>query len=356
MRIGARCDRRISFTSPDGRPVVNGIGAQTRVTGGEATLDNLVAAGLGGGDTATIAVGVTSQIPLHFDGGDGDDTAKYNGTDGPDQISIAPNGGQVATFSPGGAVFNSAAVESLVVSGFDGDDLIAGSNGIATLTKLTIDGGDGADDLRGGDGDDILLGRAGDDSVDGNRGTDQALLGTGDDRFQWDPGDGNDTVEGQGGKDTLDFNGSNAGEEIALAADGSRVRLTRNIAAIVMDLNSIDTVNVRALGSSDLVTVGDLSGTSTKTVNVDLSAVGGGGDGATDTVVVTGTDHRDVVHATAAGPQVSVTGLPATTNIVGSEGLNDTLRIQTLGGNDDVTVSPDVELLMTPVIDLGADE
>jgi hypothetical protein len=299
---------------------------------------------------------VTSQIPLHFDGGDGDDTAKCNGTDGPDQISIAPNGGQVATFSPGGAVFNSAAVESLVVSGLDGDDLIAGSNGIATLTKLTIDGGAGADDLRGGDGDDILLGRSGDDSVDGNRGTDQALLGTGDDRFQWDPGDGSDTVEGQGGKDQLDFNGSNAGEEIALASDGSRVRLTRNVGAIVMDLNSIDTVNVRALGSSDLVTVGDLSGTSTKTVNVDLSAVDGTGDGATDTVVVTGTDNRDVVNTTASGSQVSVTGLPATTNIVGSEGLNDTLRIQTLGGNDDVTVSPDVELLITPVIDLGADE
>ena len=42
--------------------------------------------------------------------------------------------------------------------------------------------------------------------------------------------------------------------------------------------------------------------------------------------------------------------------IAGSEGLNDTLRIQTLDGNDDVFIDPDVELLLTPVINLGPGE
>ena len=58
------------------------------------------------------------------------------------------------------------------------------------------------------------IGGKGDDIVDGNIGADQAMLGAGDDRFQWDPGDGSDTVEGQGGNDQLDFNGSNIGEQI----------------------------------------------------------------------------------------------------------------------------------------------
>ena len=36
-----------------------------------------------------------------------------------------------------------------------------------------------------------------------------------------------------------------------------------------------------------------------------------------------------------------------------AQGANDTLRVETLDGNDDVTVAPAVELLITPVIDLG---
>jgi hypothetical protein len=40
----------------------------------------------------------------------------------------------------------------------------------------------------------------------------------------------------------------------------------------------------------------------------------------------------------------------------GSEAANDTLRIQTLGGDDDVTVAPDVSNLITPIVDLGADD
>jgi hypothetical protein len=59
---------------------------------------------------------------------------------------------------------------------------------------------------------------------------------------------------------------------------------------------------------------------------------------------------------TRSGEQVLVTGLPAQTTISGSEGLNDTLRLNTLGGKDRVTIDPDAELLITPVVDLGADQ
>jgi hypothetical protein len=113
---------------------------------------------------------------------------------------------------------------------------------------------------------------------------------------------------------------------------------------------------VRALGGNDAITVGDLSGTDLKRVDLDLGATGGGGDGLADTVIVNGRERADHVDVTRSGEQVLVAGLPALTTISGSEGLNDTLRLNTLGGNDRVTVDPDAELLITPVIDLGADE
>src|SRR5262249_34523236 len=155
--------------------------------------------------------------------------------------------------------------------------------------------------------------------------------GTGNDHFQWDPGDGSDTVDGQGGRDQLDFNGSNISEKLQVEANGTRVRFTRDIASIVMDLGSIDTINVRTLGGADTVTVGDLTGTATKTVNVDLAASDGNGDGAADTVIVNGTDLRDVLQVTRTDGQVTVAGLAAQTTISGSEPTLDTLQVDTLG-------------------------
>jgi hypothetical protein len=224
------------------------------------------------------------------------------------------------------------------------------------VTSLILSGGDGNDTLLGGDGADLLFGGKGDDFADGNRGSDQAFLGSNDDRFQWDPGDGSDLVEGGSGDDQLDFNGANISEHIDVSANGSRVLLTRDIASITMDLNELEQLNVRALGGSDQVTVGDLTGTGVKVVAVDLGATGGSGDGQADTVVVNGTDKKDDVSVTRSGSQVSVTGLAAETRIVGSEAANDTLRVQTGDGTDAVAVAPDVSDLIAPVVDLGADQ
>jgi Ca2+-binding RTX toxin-like protein len=349
---------RARLVSSDGREAVDGLGALTRVTGGES-LDHLVAATLGGRDEISMAVGVSGTTPFEADGGDGDDTVTYSGTAGPDQIGLALNAGDASTFVPGGgtAVLDTApSVESLVVRGLGGDDVIGAGNGLPATPQLTIDGGDDNDTLSGGSNADLLLGGKGNDHVDGNIGADTAFLGSGDDHFQWDPGDGSDVVEGQGGDDQLDFNGSNANERIDLFADGPRMRLTRDVAVINMDFDGIEHVAVRTLGGTDTLTVNDLDGTDMKTVDVDLSAIVGGGDGQADTVVVNGTSRRDVVQVTRSGPQVSVTGLAVLTRIVGSEPTLDTLLVQTLDGNDDVTVAPDVADVIVPVVDLGADE
>ena len=101
----------------------------------------------------------TGAVQVGADGGEGTDTATYNGTAGDDVIGIARNGTTtVAAFATDAPTMNVAAVESLLVKGGDGNDTLAGQNGIGTLTSLTLDGGNGDDSVRGGDGADTLLG------------------------------------------------------------------------------------------------------------------------------------------------------------------------------------------------------
>ena len=70
--------------------------------------------------------------------------------------------------------------------------------------------------------------------------TTPSRLGTGTDTVVWNPGDGSDRVDGD--DDTLDFNGSNAGEKYDIAANGRRVRLSRDIGNVTMDLCGITNV------------------------------------------------------------------------------------------------------------------
>jgi hypothetical protein len=346
-------DRFDVGATSDGKVRVDGSGPDVEVTSAEAQ-DNVDVDTLGDADTVVSGVSVPGPGSVTVDGGDGNDTSIYKGTDGDDAIGVARNGTDlVAAFVEGGGLVNHRAVESLNVRGYDGADTITGQNGISTLTALTVDGGPGADTLRGGDGDDTVLGGDGDDVVAGGRGADSARLGAGDDHFQWGPGDGNDSADGQSGLDTLDFNGSNIGEQIDVSANGGRGRLTRNVGAVTMDFAGIDAAELRVLGGADQVTIGDLAGTSLKSADVDLATFDGSGDASQDTVITNGRANADHVAVTRDGDQVVVGGFPATTRISGSESLNDTLRINTLGGKDDVTVDPNAELLITPVIDLG---
>ena len=94
------------------------------------------------------------------------------------------------------------------------------------------------------------------------------MLGSGNDHFTWDPGDASDTVEGQSGTDTLDFNGANIAELFELSANGNRVRFTRNVASIVMDLDDVEALNLLARDGADTVTVDDLTGTDLKSATL----------------------------------------------------------------------------------------
>jgi Ca2+-binding RTX toxin-like protein len=277
------------------------------------------------------------------EGGDGIDTVQVNGGNGAEVFTATPNGTRVRfdRVSPAPFSIDIGTSENLVVNMNGGDDTFTGSNGLAPLISLTVDGGAGNDTITGGDGNDLLMGGDGNDLIIGGRGSDTALMGAGDDTFVWNPGDGSDTVEGQDGNDTMLFNGANINEQINVSANGQRVRFTRDVANIVMDLNRVETINFNALGGADTLTVNDLSGTGVTAVNFDLSGTPGSGtgDGQADTVIVNGTAHNDAIQISGAGTSFAVAGLPALVTVQGSEGTNDHLVVNALAGNDSVTAA-----------------
>src|SRR3954468_11708303 len=276
-----------------------------------------------------------------FEGGADIDTAEVNGGNSSETFTLTANGSRVRfdRVDPAPFSLDIGTTENLPLNANGGDDTFTASNGLAPLIQLTVDGGAGNDKITGGDGNDVLLGGDGNDVITGGRGNDVALMGAGDDTFVWNPGDGSDTVEGQDGTDTMLFNGANIAEKITMSANGSRLLFTRDVAAIVMDAAGLETVTFNALGGADNITVGDLSGTGVTSVNLNLAATGGAGDGAADIVTVFGTNGDDAISVVGGGTSVSVVGLPAQVNVTGAEAANDALVVNALGGNDGVTAA-----------------
>ena len=241
--------------------------------------------------------------------------------------------------------------EAITVDGGAGDDIIA----TGSANDLIL-GGSGNDTINGGAGDDVIIGGSGNDTVVGAPGHDTAFLGSGQDTFVWNPGDGSDVVDGGTGTDAMVFNGASANEVMSLSANGQRSVFLRNVGNIRMDLDRIEQVDVNALKGTDSVTINDMSGTSVRDVNVDLSDGTGAGDGQSDVVTVNGTDHADHVQVDADGTTTDVVGLRTRTHITGSESTLDQLQVNTLGGNDRVNVDPNTSALIGVGVDLGTDQ
>jgi Ca2+-binding RTX toxin-like protein len=233
------------------------------------------------------------------------------------------------------------ATDTLTVNGGAGNDTITAEGLAAGIIGLTIDGGAGNDIIVGSRGDDFLLGGDGNDTVFGGIGNDVAFLGAGNDTFTWNPGDGNDTVEGQDGTDTLVFNGSAASETMDISANGQRVRLSRNVGNIVMDLDGVEHIQVAAEGGADTITVNDLSGTDVTQVALDLSnpAGSGLGDSFADTVIDNATTGDDDIKVVSSGSSILVNGLQAQLSIKGATDGLDALVINGLAGNDVIDAS-----------------
>ena len=277
------------------------------------------------------------------EGGAGIDTVEVNGGGGAEVFTTTANGVRVRfdRLDPAPFAIDIGTSENLVLNANGGNDSFSATGNLAALIKITVDGGAGDDTILGSNGSDLLIGGDGNDFIDGQQGNDVALMGAGDDVFQWDPGDGSDTIEGQDGHDNMLFNGSAGAEIFEASANGERVRFTRNLGNIVMDINEVESIDLNALGNTDTAIVNDLSGTDLAEINVDLAGTIGGssGDAQADTIIVSGTNGDDIIDIVGAGTSVSVLGLAAQVNITNSEGANDSLVVNTLDGNDGVTAT-----------------
>jgi len=270
------------------------------------------------------------------EGASGTDTVEVNGGNGAEQFTTTANGTRVRfdRVTPAPFAIDIGTSEKLVLNANGGDDRHSATGNLAALIGITVDGGAQNDTLLGSNGVDVLLGGDGTDFADGNQGNDVALLGAGDDSFQWDPGDGSDVIEGQDGLDAMLFNGSNAFENMAASANGGRVRFTRDVANIVMDLNDVELIVAKTFGGADNVVVNDLSGTDVTRVVSDLAAIGGGDDLAADNVITNATNSDDIVSVVGAGASTSVSGLSARVTAVGGIAGSDRVTVNALAGDD----------------------
>lgn len=332
---------------------------------GQAGNDTLLGKGgfdflFGGADNDTLTGGDADDQVFGESGNDrmiwnpGDDTDLNEGGDGVDTIEvIGGNGTEVFTTTANGTrvrfdrldpapfSIDIGTSENLIVNMNGGDDSFSATGNLAALIQITVDGGTGNDTILGSNGADLLRGGDGNDFIDGQQGNDVVFLGAHDDTFQWDPGDGSDIVEGQDGADRMLFNGSAGNEIFEVSANGGRVRFTRNLGNIVMDLDDVERIDLNALGGTDTVIVNSMAGTDLTAVNINLAGTIGGttGDAAADVVIVNATNGNDIIDVFGAGTAATVVGLSAQINITNSEGTNDSLVINALGGNDGVTAT-----------------
>jgi hypothetical protein len=109
----------------------------------------------------------------------------------------------------------------------------------------------------------------------------------------------------------------------------------------------VEAANFRLAAGADQITVGDLAGTGLGVLTVSLGQLlTAAPDGSLDTVVVIGTPNPDQVGVDAFGGGVLVLGLSPTMGISGQDPSLDLLRIVTLGGSDDVTVTGQASTLI----------
>jgi len=218
-------------------------------------------------------------------------------------------------------------------AGNNGDDVLTGGTGADQLF-----GGNGNDTLNGGDGNDTLDGGRGDDMVVGGKGADMASLGAGNDTFVWNNGDGSDVVEGQAGFDTLVFNGNDNSQSLETISiskpdpHNGGARLFRNQGNVTMDLNSVERIEVNALGGDDNITINDLTGTDVKEVAINL------GEGVDNITIDAQTDLKqfaiDLKENDPASDTVNIA-----TNGPFSVDVNGVIKVTDLTSHSTVTIA-----------------
>lgn len=331
----------------DGSDVLRGGAGNDTLLGNRG---NDIVLGQDGNDLLIVNNGDGSDF---LEGGEDIDTVQVNGSNtAGDSFRIDPNGERVRFRRTNleQFVLSIGTTENLDVNGQGGGDVIIASTGLANLTSLDLDGGEGNDLLIGSDGADVLRGGAGNDTLLGNRGNDVVLGQDGNDLLIVNNGDGSDFLEGGEGLDTVQVNGDNgAGDSFRVDPNGERVRFRRvNLGLFTLDIGTTENLDVNGQGGSDVIigSVG-LNGL----ISLDLDGGEGndlliGGDGAdvlrggagNDTLL--GNRGNDIVLGQDGNDLLIVNNGDGSDFLEGGEG-NDTVQVN--GSNTDRDV-----ILVTP--------
>ena len=166
----------------------------------------------------------------------------------------------LATVSNGTlTITGDAADDRIIVKPGSAGDVLVNDQSFAGVSKLAINSGAGADEIRidslalpatieSGPGADVIAGGpgpetivAGDDAdlVDGGAGQDKILLGAGNDTALETDG----SVDGQSGTDTVRVTGTDESEEFTLQALGTHARIVRDTGGLA-DLVRVETAEV----------------------------------------------------------------------------------------------------------------
>ena len=312
-------------------------------------VEQLDIAALAGADRLTVDdLSQTDVFQVDSDLGAADgkvDRVVVNTVDDADeqeQNSILAFSGKVAVLGPTFMQLpNAEPTDRLRMNGLRGNDLLSAST---DAMEITLDGGDGTDTLFGSPGDDVLLGGDDFDSVEGRKGDDTVDMGAFSDSFKWNPGDGSDKVDAGSGFDGMFFFGSNDAETFDFQRDGDGLRLTRDVGNIVMDIDGVEMFDTIAGGGADLVRIGDVRPAGVLQIHASLAPlpITAGGDAAADRIEIAGSSGDDAVKITGktvVSGSLTVTGLPVKLDVSHSDGLLDTLAIDTLAGDDTVDTS-----------------
>jgi len=339
---------------------VRTVGALTTLTGlplalsiRDGELIDRLAVDAGLGDDRLDLSGLNNMTAA-FNGGAGNDAVAINGGDQADAILLF--GSQpTADGDPLGFGMNGSSaqayllgVEMVSVAGGGGNDVIQASS-LAIATPLLLDGGSGDDRIFGSAAAETVEGGAGNDVLDGGFGGDVVRGGDGDDTFLWNPGGGSDTIAGGYGVDGVVFNTSSIGEVIGVSALNGHAIVTRNIANISLDVDDVEQLSFGGTGGgADRFTLGDLSATDVKRIDIDLAG-SQGADGLTDVVEISGGLAGESIELITTGALTEVKGLAAAINILGAEAVdridisgglgNDTIDASALAGGLSITLS-----------------
>ena len=270
-----------------------------------------------------------------IEGGEGNDTVQVNGSNSlGDSFRIDPNDGRIRFRRTNVNLFTTdiGSVENLDVNGQGGSDVMVGGVGLNGLVTLDLDGGEGNDLLIGGDSSDVLRGGAGSDTLLGGQGDDVVLGEEGDDLLIVNNNHGSDLLEGGEGADTVQVNGSiTERDQLNIAPNGERVRVERtNLENFVLDVGTVETVDINTLGGNDLVSgSAGLAGLTT----LDIDGGGGadsitGGDGNDK---IRGGDDNDILRG--GGGHDTLLGDRGDDLVFGQSG-NDLIEVNEGDGSD----------------------